>query len=227
MKVLIVEDNPALSDSISKNLSMEGFTCTCAYTSQEASDLLISALYDMVLLDIMLPDGTGLDVLKYMQDLDPMPGCIIISAKDALDDRLEGLDLGADDYLTKPFHFPELLARIKAIYRRKGMGNSGPLTINEISIYPASFEVYVNQKQLNLTRKEFELLMYFVSNKNRVVSKQAIAEYLWGAQVDLYDSFDFVYQHIKNLRKKITQAGGNDYITTVYGFGYKFYLKAS
>ena len=227
MKVLIVEDQVSLSDNIRNHLSKEGISCVCAFNVNEAIDALISAPFDIILLDIMLPDGSGMEVLKQVQQLDLVPGCLIISAKNSLDDRLTGLDLGADDYLTKPFHLSELLARIKAIYRRKSTGKVGPIEVNEISIYPSSFEVFVDQKALNLTRKEFELLSFFVANKNRVVSKQAIAEYLWGAQVDLYDSFDFVYQHIKNLRKKITQAGGNDYITTVYGFGYKFHLKAS
>ena len=227
MKVLIVEDEVSLSDNIRNYLSKESISCTCAFNVHEALDQLISAPFDIVLLDIMLPDGSGMEVLKHVQEQEIVPGCLIISAKNALDDRLNGLDLGADDYLTKPFHLSELLARIKAIHRRKSSGKVGPIEVNEILIYPASFEVFVDQKALNLTRKEFELLNFFIANKNRVVSKQAIAEYLWGAQVDLYDSFDFVYQHIKNLRKKITQAGGNDYITTVYGFGYKFHLKAS
>ena len=222
MKVLVVEDNPSLSDNIQNYLEREGIQSTVASTCYEAQDFLISARYDIVLLDIMLPDGNGLSVLKVIQTLEQVPGVLVISAKDSLDDKLAGLDLGADDYLTKPFHLSELLARVKAISRRKGSTNGGPIEVNEIKIDPISFEVYVHDQLLNLTKKEFELLNYFVANKNRVISKQAIAEYLWGAQVDVYDSFDFVYQHIKNLRKKISQAGGEDYISTVYGFGYKF-----
>jgi len=147
---------------------------------------------------------------------------LIISAKDSLDDKLVGLDLGADDYITKPFHLSELNARAKAVYRRKNFNNKKILECREILVDLDACEVKVSEKPVELTKKEYEILIYFISNQNRVITKQSIAEHLWGDQADFYDSFDFVYQHIKNLRKKIIHAGGGDYITTIYGMGYKF-----
>ncbi|MCB0844387.1 MAG: response regulator transcription factor, partial [Bacteroidetes bacterium] len=182
---------------------------------------------EIMVLDIMLPDGNGLDLLKKWKEEKPETGVLIISAKNSLDDKLTGLDWGADDYLTKPFHLPELNARVKAIYRRRNFNGNNMVEFNEITINPDNVEVFVNDNLLSLTRKEYELLLYFLVNKNRVLTKQSIAEHLWGEQIDLYDSFDFVYQHIKNLRKKLTQAGGKDYITTVYGIGYKFNTRIS
>lgn len=222
MKLLIVEDQKDLSDSIIQYLHREGIFAQQALNCEQALEALAGSSFDVVLLDIMLPDGNGLDVLKAVKHEYPQSGVIIISAKDALDDKLSGLDLGADDYLTKPFHLSELNARVKAVYRRRNFDGKAKIEFNEISVQPDTMEVLVNDDQLALTRKEYELLLYFISNKNRVLTKQAIAEYLWGNQLDLYDSFDFVYQHIKNLRKKITEAGGADYITTIYGLGYKF-----
>ncbi|MEL6589763.1 MAG: response regulator transcription factor [Bacteroidota bacterium] len=222
MKLLIVEDQKDLSDSIIQYLHREGTFAQQALNCEQALEALAGSSFDVVLLDIMLPDGNGLDVLKAVKHEYPQSGVIIISAKDALDDKLSGLDLGADDYLTKPFHLSELNARVKAVYRRRNFDGKAKIEFNEISVQPDTMEVLVNDDQLALTRKEYELLLYFISNKNRVLTKQAIAEYLWGNQLDLYDSFDFVYQHIKNLRKKITEAGGADYITTIYGLGYKF-----
>ncbi|MEL7531741.1 MAG: response regulator transcription factor, partial [Bacteroidota bacterium] len=216
MKILIVEDQKDLSDNIVQYLRREGIQAHQAMDCEQALEALSGGSFDVVLLDIMLPDGNGLDVLRAVKFEYPQSGVLIISAKDALDDKLQGLDLGADDYLTKPFHLPELNARIKAIYRRRNFDGQDKIIFNEISIQPDTLEVLVNDDQLALTRKEYELLLYFMANKNRVLTKQAIAEYLWGSQLDLYDSFDFVYQHIKNLRKKITEAGGEDYITTIY-----------
>ncbi|MEL7341565.1 MAG: response regulator transcription factor, partial [Bacteroidota bacterium] len=222
MKILIVEDQKDLSDSIIQYLHREGIFAQQALNCEQALEALSGSSFDVVLLDIMLPDGNGLDVLKAVKHEYPQSGVIIISAKDALDDKLHGLDLGADDYLTKPFHLSELNARAKAVYRRRNFDGKDKIEFNEISVRPDTMEVLVNDDQLVLTRKEYDLLLYFMANKNRVLTKQAIAEYLWGNQLDLYDSFDFVYQHIKNLRKKITEAGGADYITTIYGLGYKF-----
>lgn len=222
MKILIVEDQKELSDNIAQYLRREGIQSYQAMDCEAALEALSGSSFDVVLLDIMLPDGNGLDVLRAVKFEYPQSGVLIISAKDALDDKLEGLNLGADDYLTKPFHLPELNARIKAIYRRRNFDGQDKIVFNEISIQPDTMEVLVKDAQLALTRKEYELLLYFMANKNRVLTKQAIAEYLWGNQLDVYDSFDFVYQHIKNLRKKITEADGEDYITTIYGLGYKF-----
>lgn len=175
----------------------------------------------------MLPDGNGLQLLQTIKTTHPQWNVLIISAKDALDDRLKGLDLGADDYLPKPFHLAELLARIRAIFRRSKLGGTDTLEFNEIQINHQSLEVTVLGKLLDLTKKEFDLLVFLLTNKNKVLSKQAIATHLWGDYTDDLANFDFVYQHIKNLRKKICAAGGRDYLTTVYGLGYKFDSNAS
>lgn len=222
MKVLIIEDNVELSKNIESYLSKEGSICETAYTYNQAIDKIISFSYDVIILDLMLPDGNGLDVLKTLKDELSEAGVLIASAKDSLEDKLDGLNLGADDYITKPFHLSELNARIKAIYRRKNFKNQKFIDCNEIKINTDACEVYVKEQQLELTKKEYELLIYFISNQNRVITKQSIAEHLWGDHADFYDSFDFVYQHIKNLRKKIINAGGGDYINTIYGMGYKF-----
>lgn len=222
MKILIVEDNQELSKNIESYLSKEGNTCETAFTYHQAIDKIVSFTYDVVILDLMLPDGNGVDVIKVLNKETSEVGVLIISAKSSLDDKLEGLNLGADDYITKPFHLSELNARIKAVYRRKNFNNKKVLECKEITVDLDACEVRVNESLIELTKKEYEILVYFISNQNRVVTKQSIAEHLWGDQADFYDSFDFVYQHIKNLRKKILQANGGDYITTIYGMGYKF-----
>ncbi len=227
MKILLVEDNPELTQNICQYLSQQGLICEAVATLYEAEDRILSFDYDCVLLDLMLPDGNGLQLLQTIKTAHPQLNVLIISAKDALDDRLKGLDLGADDYLPKPFHLAELLARIRAIFRRSKLGGSDTLEFNEIQINHQSLEVTVLGKLLDLTKKEFDLLVFLLTNKNKVLSKQAIATHLWGDYTDDLANFDFVYQHIKNLRKKICAAGGRDYLTTVYGLGYKFDTNAS
>lgn len=222
MKLLLVEDHAELASNITSYLAKEGYVCEWCDTFQSAIDKLTGYDYDIVLLDLMLPDGNGLEILKYLKKESPDTGVLILSAKNALDDKVKGLDLGADDYLPKPFHLSELNARLKAIYRRRHLGGTHDIVFNEISINTETMEVKVNGQNLDLTRKEYEMLLYMVANKNRVLTKQSIAEHLWGDYMDSVDSFDFVYQHIKNLRKKIVQAGGKDYIQTMYGSGYKF-----
>lgn len=221
MKVLIVEDNPELASNMSGYLDQEGYVVEKVADLNSGMEKLYAFNYDVVVLDIMLPDGSGLDILKSIKHKSPEMGVLVISAKNSLEDRLKGLDLGADDYLSKPFHLAELNARLKAIYRRRSQSGSHLLLFNEISLDPENFEVKVNDHYIELTKKEYELLHYLVVNQNRLLTKQTIAEHLWGDYVDLGDSFDFVYQHIKNLRKKITSAGGGDYIKTIYGAGYK------
>lgn len=221
MKLLIVEDEQALRDNIVSYLGNGEIICEQACNFNEAQDKLFAFNYDILVLDIMLPDGNGLNILKLLKKLHPETGVLIISAKNGLDDRVNGLELGADDYLTKPFHLSELNARLKAIYRRRKFQGHTTINYEEISIDTDTHEVKVSEQSLILTLKEYELLLFLVSNKNRVLTKQNIAEHLWGDNVDFLDSFDFVYQHIKNLRKKITAAGGNDYIKTIYGLGYK------
>lgn len=221
MKVLIVEDHKELADNIESYLAKEGSVVNTAQSYYEAIDRLVSFSYDILVLDIMLPDGNGLDVLHELKKQQVNTGVIISSAKNSLDDKLKGLDMGADDYITKPYHLSELNARIKAIYRRRNFEGNRLITYNEITVNPDTLEVSVHDTLITLTRKEYELLVYFLANRNRVITKQSIAEHLWGDHMDLADSFDFVYQHIKNLRKKITTAGGNDYISTIYGLGYR------
>ena len=222
MKLLVVEDHEQLSKNMRQYLNQEGYVCEVAANYQQAVEKLYAYQYDMVALDLMLPDGNGLDLLKSIKENWPQLCVLIISAKNALDDKIKGLNLGADDYLPKPFHLAELNARLKAIFRRKNQQGDNSVTFEEIQLNTDNFEVKVNDQLLDLTRKEFEMLQYLLINQNRVLTKQSIAEHLWGDYMDTADSFDFVYQHIKNLRKKITHAGGNDYIQTVYGVGYKF-----
>ncbi|GAA4322018.1 response regulator transcription factor [Mucilaginibacter gynuensis] len=224
MKVLALEDNKELAGSIHDFLSMAGYICELAENVAQAKNKLLSFAYDCILLDIMLPDGSGLDLLKFIKAEKIQSGVLIISAKEALDDKIKGLESGADDYLTKPFHLSELHARLRAIYRRKHSNgnNSNIISFNEISLNTDTIQAFINNQLLDITRKEFELLMYFVVNKNRVLSKQAIAAHLWGDYTDNLANLDFVYQHVKNLRKKISLLNGADYIDTVYGLGYRF-----
>ncbi len=221
MKLLIVEDEKALMDNMLSYLGRGDIVCEAAANFVEAETKLLSFAYDIVVLDIMLPDGNGLNLLRLLKDCQPEAGVLIISAKNALDDRVLGLELGADDYLTKPFHLPELNARLKAIFRRRKFQGHTSIQFKEIVVNTDTYEVKVHDVPITLTLKEHELLVFFIANKNRVLTKQTIAEHLWGDSVDLQDSFDFVYQHIKNLRKKITASGGEDYIKTIYGLGYK------
>lgn len=222
MKLLLVEDHEELAQNISAYLGKEGYVVETVPGRQKAIAKLAGFDYDLVLLDLMLPDGSGMEILEYIKSQSPDIGVLIISAKNALDDKVKGLELGADDYLPKPFHLSELNARIKAIYRRRQLSGSSKMVFNEITIDTNTLDVDVKERRLELTRKEYELLVFFMVNKNRVLTKQSIAEHLWGDYMDAMDSFDFVYQHIKNLRKKITNAGGKDYIQTMYGSGYKF-----
>ncbi len=222
MKVLIIEDNTDLLENIETYLDREGYVSESATTYDEAFDKIYAHSYDIVLIDIMLPGGNGLQLLSELKSIDHQTGSIIISAKNALDDKIEGLNLGADDYLTKPFHLSELHARIRAVNRRKNLGGEEELEVGNILINASTREVKVDGEPVNLTPKEFDLLEYFVANKNHVLSKHTIAEHLWGDYVDHLENLDFVYQHIKNLRKKLVEAGAEDYLETVYGIGYKF-----
>lgn len=222
MKLLIVEDERELAENIRAYLSRSDVICEAAFSFQEAQEKLLSFDYDIVLLDIMLPDGNGFNVLRLLKKVNPETGVLIISAKNALDDKVNGLELGADDYLTKPFHLPELKARLNAIYRRRKFHGHKVLEFKNIKINTDTHDVIIDEELITLTVKEYELLLFFITNKNRVLTKQSIAEHLWGDNVDFMDSFDFVYQHIKNLRKKIANKGGEDYIKTIYGLGYKF-----
>jgi DNA-binding response OmpR family regulator len=222
MKVLIVEDNSDLAGNIQKFLSKEGYVCEVSYAYQEARQKLLNFEYDCIILDIMLPDGDGLNLIELIKSEKIQSSILILSAKNSLDDKISGFNMGADDYLTKPFHLAELQARLKAIYRRKNLSGENVISFDAISVDTTSMEARVNNIPLELTRKEFDLLLYFLVNKNRVLTRQSIAEHLWGDYTDNLANFDFVYQHVKNLRKKIMAAQGKDYIGTVYGSGYKF-----
>jgi len=221
MKLLLIEDETALSDNICAYLSTNEVVCEAVHSYEAALDKLNIFSYDIIILDIMLPDGNGLDIVRVLKEKQSESGILIISAKNSLDDRVDGLELGADDYLTKPFHLSELNARLKAIYRRRKFQGHKMLQFNELTVDTDNHELTIHETPVELTVKEYELLLFFISNKNRVLTKQTIAEHLWGDNVDFLDSFDFVYQHIKNLRKKITAAGGTDHIKTIYGLGYK------
>ncbi|MEO8413405.1 MAG: response regulator transcription factor [Ginsengibacter sp.] len=220
MKILIVEDERELSASIATYLKGEDYVCEIAADYKTALFKIDMYDYDCILLDIMIPGGSGLDILRELKADGKMDGVLIISAKNSLDDKVTGLTLGADDYLSKPFHLSELSARVASIIRRKKFDGNDLLKFEKISIDTRAKTVSANNKLLELTRKEYELLLYFVSNKKRVISKNAIAEHLWGDNME--GNNDFIYTHIKNLRKKILEACNEDYIKSVYGMGYKF-----
>ena len=222
MKILIIEDEKELASSIKTYLEPEDYLCEIASTYFDAELKLNDHSYDIVLLDITLPGGNGLDLMDLLKKESPDTGIVIISAKNSLDDKLKGLDLGADDYLTKPFHLSELNSRIRALLRRKVFRGQTNLKHHEIDIFPESGEARIHGKNLQLTKKEFSLLLFFVTNKNRVLTRENIAEHLWGENADMADNFDFIYTHIRNLRRKIEEAGGTDYLQSVYGLGYKF-----
>jgi len=220
MKILIIEDEPNLNASILEYLSCS-YLCESVHTYKEALEKIDVHEYDCIVLDVMLPDGSGLQLLQYLKDDRKNDGVIIISAKDGLEDKLKGLALGADDYLTKPFHLSELRMRIEAIIRRRNMNGQHVLSVGNIVINTQEKLVTVNSNEIELTQKEYQLLLYFIINKNKVLSKSAIAQHLWGDEMDMSNDYDFLYTHIKNLRKKITVAGGGDPIISVYGIGYK------
>lgn len=222
MKILIIEDQPELVKNMVQYLSTESYLCEVAPDIKTARSKIELFDYDCILLDISLPDGNGLTLLNELKNEDKTDGVIIISAKNSIPDRIEGLNLGADDYLVKPFHLSELNARISAVIRRRRFGGQKFMTLNEMSLDLPGKVVYINDKKIDLTRKEYDLLLFFVSNKNKVVSRNSIAEHLSPNDVDVFDNLDFIYTHIKNLKRKITIAGGKDYIRSIYGMGYKF-----
>ena len=222
MKILIIEDEPEIARSIKEYFKPNGVHCETASNFKEAVSKVGMYDYDCILLDLMLPDGDGFDILKALKSANKTEGVIIISAKENLETRIEGFNLGADDYLTKPFHLSELLVRMQALIRRKNFKGSNTVTFNEITIDVFAKSVTVNANKLDITKKEIDLLLFLIGNDNKVLSKAAIAEHLSGDMADMLDNHDFVYAHIKNLKKKLTNAGSGDYIQTVYGLGYKW-----
>jgi DNA-binding response OmpR family regulator len=222
MKILIIEDEKKLADNIAAYLSSEQFTCEIAYDYYEAIEKIHVYEYACIILDITLPYGSGLDILREIKKAKKAEGILIVSAKDSLDDKVLGLNIGADDYLTKPFHLPELLARVSAIIRRKSFDGTDQISLDHLTVDLSERILKSGEETIALTRKEYDLLLYFLTNKNRVVTKEAIVEHLWGDEIDMADSYDFIYSHIKNLRKKLVNAGCPDYIKSVYGMGYRF-----
>ena len=222
MKILIVEDEHKLSDSIVTYLKSEKYLCEQAFDYNEALEKVRGYDYDCVLLDLMLPGGSGLDILRDIKRRNNPAGVIIVSAKDSLDDKVKGLEIGGDDYLPKPFHLAELGMRVYAIIRRKEFGASKTLENNDIKINLLEKSVEANGRPVTLTKSEYDLLLFFIGNRNRVLSKGAIAEHLSGDFADMMDNFDFVYTHIKNLKAKLAQTGMPNCIQNVYGMGYKW-----
>lgn len=224
MKILIVEDEKELSQSICDYLSGEQFVCEQSFDFESAIEKISLYDYSCIVLDINLPGGSGLDILKELKKENKLDGVLIVSARDSIENRVLGLNSGADDYLTKPFHLSELAARVAAIIRRKSFDGKNVIRYDELELDLSEKGLKIKDKKVELTRKEYELLLYFISNKNKVITKNAIATHLWGDDMDMLDNYDFIYTHIKNLRRKLMQAGAGDYIKSIYGMGYKFFL---
>lgn len=222
MKILIIEDEIEIATSIKSYLKSNDIHCEIANDFITALDKITMYDYDCILLDLMLPDGDGFTILKELKSQNKTDGVIIISAKETLETKIEGFNLGADDYLTKPFHLSELLVRIQSLVRRKNFNGSNIIVFNEIEIDTLAKVVKIGNKKLDCTKKEIDLLLFLIGNKNKVLSKSAIAEHLSGDMADMLDNHDFVYAHIKNLKKKLNDAGSSDYIKSVYGMGYKW-----
>jgi DNA-binding response OmpR family regulator len=222
MKILVIEDEKELAESIVQYLTSTDYRCEVAFDYSSGSEKISLYHYDCVLLDITMPGGNGLDLLRALKGRNKKEGVIIISAKNSLDDKIEGLDIGADDYLAKPFHLAELGARIKALIRRNHFEGSNVVQVDHLTLDMESKTAKVLDRKIELTKSEFELLVFLISNKNRVIAKDAIGEHLTGDDADRFNSYDFIYSHVKNLKRKLAEAGSPDYIKTIYGLGYKF-----
>lgn len=225
MKILIVEDEPALRELIQRSLEKERYVVEVAPDFDTALEKVEVYDYDCILLDIMLPDGSGLDLLSRLKELRKKENIIIISAKDSLDDKVLGLELGADDYLPKPFHLAELTARIKSVLRRKHRDGEHSVVVGNVRLLPDVFQVWIGDRQLELSRKEYDILHYFMNRPGRMVNKHTLAESVWGDHIDQVDNFDFIYAQIKNLRKKLKEHSAGMEIKSVYGFGYKLVVE--
>lgn len=225
MKILIVEDEPSLRELVQRTLEKERFVVEVASDFFTAMEKIEVYDYDCILLDVMLPDGNGLDLLEHLKRIRKKENVIIISAKDSLEDKVLGLDLGADDYLPKPFHLAELTARVKSVLRRKHRDGEHSIEQGNVRLLPDSFQVWVAGKQLELSRKEYDILHYFMNRPNRMVNKNLLAESVWGDHIDQVDNFDFIYAQMKNLRKKLKEAGATIEVKAVYGLGYKLVIE--
>lgn len=224
MKILVIEDDADLREIIVRSLAKERYVVEAAPDYASARTKLFVYEYDCVLLDIMLPGGSGLKLLEELSRAGRHMHVIIISAKDAIDDKVAGLELGADDYLAKPFHLAELHARIRSVLRRGTQGGAQNVVCGNVCLHPGNFRVEVAGKPLDLGRKEYDILHYFMTRPGRLVEKQTLAEAVWGDSIDQADNFDFIYAQVKNLRKRLAEAGADIELKTVYGFGYKLVL---
>lgn len=225
MKILIIEDNRQLRETIAEFLERERYVVETAATCAAAIDKVAGYDYDCILLDVMLPDGNGLKLLEELREAGRRGNVIIISARDAIEDKVAGLDLGADDYLAKPFHLAELAARIKSLLRRKLRGGERTVSVGNVCIYPDTFSVTVGGRSIELSRKEYDILNHFAGRPGLLVEKTALAEAVWGDHIDGADNFDFIYTHVKNLRRKLGEAGADIELKAVYGFGYKLLVE--
>jgi DNA-binding response OmpR family regulator len=221
MKILVIEDEAEMREVIVKSLEQEKFLVETAADFPSANDKIMTYDYDCILLDITLPGGSGITLLEELKKMKKQESVIIVSAKNSVDDKVKGLDLGADDYLAKPFHLAELTARVKSVIRRKSLEGQKVIELNNLTVNIDDREASVDGKSLIFNRKEFDILVYFASNKNRLINKTALAERIWGDHIDQADDFEFIYSQIKNLRKKLKEAGANVEIQAVYGLGYK------
>lgn len=221
MKILIVEDTEDLLEILLNTLRKENFICESAKTFEEAYEKVMLYQYDVAVVDINLPDGSGLNLIKTLKNQNANTGIIVVSARNSLNNKIEGLELGADDYLTKPFEIAELLARIKSLIRRKFFSGSKEIEYSGALIDVNKRIVTINNSLIDLTKSEYDILLYFVANQNRVLTKESIAEHVYGDNMDIADSFDFIYSHVKNIRKKFSLAGGANPFIVVYGVGYK------
>ena len=222
MKILLIEDDTELRLLMEDYLRAEGYIVETAATFDEADDKSDVYEYDCLLVDIGLPDGNGLDIIRALKKRRSEAGVIIISAKNSIDDRIKGLELGADDYLPKPFHLTELNARLRALMRRRKFLGHNTIIFHDLKILTDEMRVFINADEIILTKKEYDLLIYFLANKNRILTKESVVEHAWGDAIDQADNYDFIYTHIKNLRKKLTEKGCPDYLKSVYGVGYKW-----
>lgn len=222
MKILIVEDQSELLEAIAATLSKQGYVCETAGNFNTASEKISVYDYDLLVVDINLPGGgSGLDLIREIKKHQPETGIIVISARNSTDNKIEGLELGADDYLTKPFDLAELTARVKSLLRRKKFAGSNLVIHENVALDPLNREVKVGDQPVDLTRSEFDILNFFFANPGRVIPKDSLAEHIWGDHMDMADSYDFIYSHMKNLRKKLSAAGAGELIKAVYGVGYK------
>jgi DNA-binding response OmpR family regulator len=221
MRALIVEDEPLMNKELEQQLLEEQFFVDSCMLFAEAKDFLAAEEYDLVLLDLSLPDGDGLDLLRFIKTHFEETAVLILTARGEIEDRVHGLELGSDDYLSKPFAMAELRARIHAVLRRKFKIKDNEIIIAGISVHLDHAQVSYKGRPVSLTDTEYKMLRYLFLNKNRAVTRIALAEHIWGNKIDDRFSLDFINSHMKNIRKKLTDIDAKDPIETVYGVGYK------